>query len=276
MRALRAFALFAMVGASISSPAVANGTPDKSPDAGGRSSRIVKFPGGQVAIDADRGAEHLIVTDAAGKVLSESWCDSESGSYDELARLFRRFREAVLTKDAAAVAKLVRFPLRVNRGTEGKISNTTELVRRYGKIFTKAVVDDIRKAEPDAVFCRSGSAMFGDGVAWASSAAGRVAIDVLNVGSASTSSPAATSEVLLSGTVIGIEAGKTADPRKRWLVTMKIERVVSGHYPEPELRFAIHSPVKSGLISGKTYTVRATRSEGGGYDVDQYQWMQAR
>ena len=108
MRALRAFALFAMVGASISSPAVANGTPDKSPDAGGRSSRMVKFPGGQVAIDADRGAEHLIVTDAAGKVLSESWCDSESGSYDELARLFRRFREAVLTKDAAAVAKLVR------------------------------------------------------------------------------------------------------------------------------------------------------------------------
>jgi hypothetical protein len=236
----------------------------------------VKFPGGQVAIDADRDVEHLVVTNAAGEVLSESWCDPESGSYDELARLFRRFREAVVTGDAAAVAKLVRFPLRVNRGIDRKISNSAELVRRYGKIFTKAVVDDIRKACPEAVFCRSGSAMFGDGIAWAYSEAGRVAIDVLNVGGASTSSPAAPSDVVLLGTVIGIEAGKTADPLKQWLVTMKIERVVSGHYPEPELRFAIHSPIKSGLIFGKTYTVRATRTEGGGYDVNQYQWMQAR
>jgi hypothetical protein len=222
MRALRAFALAAIVCASISFLPVANGTPDKSPDAGGRPNRIVKFPGGQVTIDADRGTEHLIVTDAAGEVLSESWCDSESGSYDELALLFRRFREAVGTGDVAAVAKLVRFPLRVNRDTERKISNSTELVRRYGNLFTRAVVDAIRKAEPDAVFCRSGSAMFGDGVAWAHSAAGRVAIDVLNVGGASTSSPAAPSDVVLLGTVIGIEAGKTADPLKQWLVTMNV------------------------------------------------------
>jgi hypothetical protein len=71
-------------------------------------------------------------------------------------------------------------------------------------------------------------------------------------------------------------AGETGDPLRQWLVTMKIERVVSGHYAEPELRFSIHSPIKSGLISGKAYTVRATRIEGRGYDVDQYQWMQAR
>jgi len=110
MRTHHAFALLAGMCASIAFPPVANGTPDKSPDAGGRSNRIVKFSGGQVAIDADRGTEHLVVTDSAGEVMSESWCDSESGSYDELALLFRRFRESVGTGDVATVAKLARFP----------------------------------------------------------------------------------------------------------------------------------------------------------------------
>ena len=89
MKALLSFALVVGVGASLSSPAVADSTPP--PAAGGRSTRIVRFPGNQVAIDVDRGAEHLMVTDAAGKVVSESWCDPESGSYDQLARLLGDF-----------------------------------------------------------------------------------------------------------------------------------------------------------------------------------------
>jgi hypothetical protein len=265
-----------MVGTAISSLAIADGARISPPNAGGRSDRIVKFPGGQVAIDVDRGAEHVIVTDADGKVVSDSWCDAGSGSYDELARLFRRFREAVVAENAAAVAKLVRFPLRVNDNTRGKIANSAELAQRYGKIFTKSLVDDVRKAAPEAIFCRNGSAMIGDGVVWAHSATGRVAIDVVNAHTPSPSAATASSEVVLSGTVIGIEAGKTGDPRNQWLVTMRVERVVSGRYPEPELRFAVHSPARSGLSQGKTYTVRVMRAETAGYEVDQYQWMQAR
>jgi hypothetical protein len=81
-----------------------------------------------------------------------------------------------------------------------------------------------------------------------------------------------TDEVVLSAIVSSIENAPTGDRRRRWLVTMKVQKVLSGRFTEPVLVFPVHSPVMLGLEVGKTYTIRATR-KGNGYEVHEFQTL---
>lgn len=72
------------------------------------------------------------------------------------------------------------------------------------------------------------------------------------------------------GTVASI--GQVAHERTRWLVTMKVKRVVSGEFSGPTFSFAVHSPAQSGLEKGRSYTVEAVWKDGG-YVVDELQWV---
>jgi len=142
--------------------------------------RVLSFNGGRVVVERQSNLDHVTVTDNAGKLQSESWCPLESGSYDELLTFFKRFVAALEVADTDTVVLLVRYPLRVNRATNIEISDPGILLRRYSEIFNPAVVNQLRNAVPEVIFCRNGSAMIGDGILWAHAEGGHVALDVLN------------------------------------------------------------------------------------------------
>jgi hypothetical protein len=62
---------------------------------------------------------------------------------------------------------------------------------------------------------------------------------------------------------------------RSWLVTMTVKRVTSGEFSGSTFQFAVHSPAKSGLEEGQSYTVEA-RWKDGGYVVDELQWRRPR
>jgi len=59
-----------------------------------------------------------------------------------------------------------------------------------------------------------------------------------------------------------------------WLVTLSVEKVLSEEFAGPTFSFAVHSPAKSGLAMGRSYTVRAEWKDGG-YVVDPLQWRRS-
>lgn len=73
-------------------------------------------------------------------------------------------------------------------------------------------------------------------------------------------------------TVIAIDPTPALRAYDRWIVTMTVDEVIEGVFTGQTFSFMVHSPVKSGLEQGASYTVRAERSSSG-FAVDQYQWM---
>jgi hypothetical protein len=142
--------------------------------------RTIKFTGGSATVERTGDREKVVVSDRNGKLVSESWCDQETGTYDELVTLFRQLQRAVVAKDRHSVASLVRFPLQVNGARHESIRGSAALLRRYEQIFANDVTKKIAEANAEAVFCRGGQAMLGDGVVWGHVDHGKVGIDVVN------------------------------------------------------------------------------------------------
>lgn len=75
-------------------------------------------------------------------------------------------------------------------------------------------------------------------------------------------------DLVFLGRVTSIAIADTGNPRREWVVTTKVERVLSGSFSGSHFSFAVHSPAKSGLEVGKHYSIRATRTPSG-YRVDE-------
>ena len=133
-----------------------------------------------LTITREDGADHIVVTNAAGAIASDSWCQVDEGSYDEYAAFFQALQRAVTAHDVPGVASLVRFPLRVNGPKRGTVATAAQLTSRYGDVFTPKVVAAISAAEPRLVFCHEGAATIASGAVWAGKDQGRVALDVVN------------------------------------------------------------------------------------------------
>lgn len=87
---------------------------------------------------------------------------------------FMRFDSALNTalekQDAAALALLVRFPLRVNQADGSRISldNAAALQSQFAQVFGPAVRAAVTRQKPEALFCKpDGGVMYGDGELWA-------------------------------------------------------------------------------------------------------------
>lgn len=78
-------------------------------------------------------------------------------------------------------------------------------------------------------------------------------------------------ELVLEGTIESVTPGGT-DRRRRWQVTLRVERVLAGDFGAERFAFVVHSPAKSGLAVGQHRIVRASRA-GEGYTVDELQWL---
>jgi hypothetical protein len=159
----------------VAAVASAAGQPSGAPRGPARS---VKFATGETVIESDGATDHVVVKDAQGEVVSESWCDA--GAFDAYFALFTEVKEALAHGDRGAVVKLVAYPFRVNGEKPLIFRSEAALSKSYHKVFTSQVLDQIRRAEPAAVFCRDGEGMVGDGVLWASVTARGAAATVLN------------------------------------------------------------------------------------------------
>jgi hypothetical protein len=148
--------------------------------AGAAAVRTINIARGRATVERAGDGEKVVVTDDNGSVLSESWCDDKTGSYDEIVALFHRLQKTVAARDSQSVATLLRFPLQVNGAKRLTINSRAVLLRRYDRVFRSDVIEKIVGAEAAAVFCRNGQAMFGDGIVWAHVDHGRAGIDVVS------------------------------------------------------------------------------------------------
>lgn len=156
-------------------------SPLPKPTSGAPSTRTIRFSGGSVAVIVENHLDHVTVMDAGGRPISESWCDHADAPYDSVAAFFARFRTALITGDRPLVANQIAFPLRVNGSRSWRVANRNELLASYDRIFPAGVVDGIRVAAPEAVFCRHfDTAMLGDGIVWAESHGAHVRVNVVN------------------------------------------------------------------------------------------------
>ena len=75
--------------------------------------------------------------------------------------------------------------------------------------------------------------------------------------------------LVFEGTVTSIST--INHPLTRWLITVKVTKVISGEFSGSTFQFAVHSPAQSGLEKGRSYTIKAVW-KGRGYIVDENQW----
>ncbi len=128
-------------------------------------STVIRHSAGVTTVERTADADHVVVNDVQGNVVSESYC--EPNTFDSYRAVFAQAQEALAKKDRAAVAKLFAYPLRVNAPKPISLRNEAALLKSYDKVFTPAVLEAVGAAEPAAVFCRNGEGMLGDGVFWA-------------------------------------------------------------------------------------------------------------
>jgi len=72
---------------------------------------------------------------------------------------------------------------------------------------------------------------------------------------------------VIRGVVTEIFPTGSVEMMSEWGVTVRVEKVESGTYAQPEFKFAVHSPSLSGLLVGEHYKIIATASKSG-YIVD--------
>ncbi len=87
----------------------------------------------------------------------------------EFLRFDRALKTALDAQDAAALALLVRFPLRVNHADGGRISldNVAALQSHFAQAFDPAVRSAVTRQESESLFCKAdGGVMYGDGEVW--------------------------------------------------------------------------------------------------------------
>jgi hypothetical protein len=75
--------------------------------------------------------------------------------------------------------------------------------------------------------------------------------------------------LVFEGTVISI--GTIENDLKRWLITVTVTKVLSGEFFGSTFEFVVHSPSRSGLEKGRSYTIEAVWN-GKSYTVDENQW----
>jgi len=68
-------------------------------------------------------------------------------------------------------------------------------------------------------------------------------------------------DLVLVGNVSSMSQG--GSELKPWIVWIDVEKVISGDFAGKTFEFAIHSPARSGLVQGHSYTVRAKWRGGG-------------
>ena len=93
--------------------------------------------------------------------------DLSVGNHVKVQTLLTDLQRSVSQHNAAAVAALVHYPIKVNPGKHPiTIKNPKEFIKDYDRIITPDIADAIYKQKYDALFVNSQGAMIGDGEVW--------------------------------------------------------------------------------------------------------------
>lgn len=130
--------------------------------------RIMHYGGNTATITTTRQLQHIVVRDGKGNLESETWCDWQSGTFDEIVALGESLKRAANHGDRRAIVSLMRFPLRINTGPERgySIASPRALLARYNAILTPRIIAALRQNEPQDVFCRNGMSWVAGGLMW--------------------------------------------------------------------------------------------------------------
>ncbi len=97
-------------------------------------------------------------------------------------RFDRELRDALSRQDPAALALLVRFPLRINdaRGSYS-LNEPLALQSHFMEVFPPVVREAVLKAKAENVFCNYGGIMYGDGEVWVGVSSKRYVVQAINL-----------------------------------------------------------------------------------------------
>jgi hypothetical protein len=93
--------------------------------------------------------------------------DLSVGNHVKVKTLLTELQRSVSQHNAAAVAALVHYPIKVNPGKHPiTIKNPKAFIKDYDRIITPDIAAAIYKQKYDALFVNSQGAMIGDGEVW--------------------------------------------------------------------------------------------------------------
>jgi len=95
--------------------------------------------------------------------------DLSVGDHVKVHELLTQLQAAVAKHNAAAVAALVHYPIKVNPGKKPfTVKNEKAFIKDYDRIITHDIQDAIFKQKYENLFVNSQGAMIGDGEVWIS------------------------------------------------------------------------------------------------------------
>jgi hypothetical protein len=92
-----------------------------------------------------------------------------AGDTQDFLRFDRELRAALEKSDAAALASLIQFPLRVNaaNGSRQSLNNPAAVQENFARVFPPPLRKTVLDQKSDSLFCKSdGGVMYGDGEIW--------------------------------------------------------------------------------------------------------------
>jgi hypothetical protein len=93
--------------------------------------------------------------------------DLSVGNHVKVQKVLTDLQRAVSQHNAAAVAALVHYPIKVNPGKHPiTIKNPKAFIKDYDRIITPDIAAAIYKQKYDALFVNSQGVMIGDGEVW--------------------------------------------------------------------------------------------------------------
>jgi hypothetical protein len=93
--------------------------------------------------------------------------DLSVGDHVKVQHLLTQFQQAVASHNAATVASLVHYPIKVNPGKHPfTVKNERAFIKDYDGILTHDIQDAILKQKYEDLFVNSQGAMIGDGEVW--------------------------------------------------------------------------------------------------------------
>jgi len=93
--------------------------------------------------------------------------DLSVGDHVKVHNILTQLQQGVSSHNAAAVAALIHYPIKVNPGKKPfTIKNEKEFIKDYDRIITPDIASAIYKQKYDNLFVNSEGAMIGDGEVW--------------------------------------------------------------------------------------------------------------
>jgi hypothetical protein len=93
--------------------------------------------------------------------------DLSVGNHVKVQQILTALQQAVAKHDAATVASLVHYPIKVNPGKKPfTVKNEKAFIKDYDGIITHDIQDAILKQKYESLFVNSQGAMIGDGEVW--------------------------------------------------------------------------------------------------------------